>query len=209
MNRVLEYIVNTVPYMLCSIPFFVLIRVLYLPVTKKAGRKTNRLHEIGFCLFVMLCVGVASQTIIPKLEFGNVSAGIVNRNLLGEINLIPGMVFADIYRECFLNHFPMYFIINVLGNICLFLPIGFGIPLLWRKVSFKKVLLIALLASLFIEICQLPQARGTDVDDLWINTLGALIGYWIYRGAQAVPKLKKLFLRFKTIEVQQSSTFLL
>lgn len=197
MSRVLEYIINTIPYMLCSIPFFVLIRVVCLSVTKKTRHKINWLHEIGFCLFVMFCVGVASQTIIPKLEFGNVSAGIVNRNLLGEINLIPGMVFVDIYKECFLNHFPMYFVINVLGNICLFLPIGFGVPLLWKKVSFKKVLLIALLASLFIEICQLPQARGMDIDDLWINTFGALIGYWLYVIATKSTKLNKLFSKLK------------
>ena len=197
MNRVLEYIINTIPYMLCSIPFFVLIRVICLSVAKKNGHKINWAHEIVLCLFVMFCVGVASQTIIPKLEFGNVSAGIVNRNLLGEINLIPGMVFVDIYKECFLNHYPLYFIINILGNICLFLPIGFGIPLLWKKVSFKKVLLIALLASLFIEICQLPQARGTDIDDLWIYTLGALIGYWLYAIANKSTKLNKLFLKLK------------
>lgn len=197
MNRVLEYIINTIPYMLCSIPLFVLIRVICLSVAKKAGHKINWAHEIVLCLFVMFCVGVASQTIIPKLEFGNVSAGIVNRNLLGEINLIPGMVFVDIYKECFVNHYPLYFIINILGNICLFLPIGFGIPLLWKKVSFKKVLLIALLASLFIEICQLPQARGTDIDDLWINTLGALIGYWLYAIANKSTKLNKLFLKLK------------
>lgn len=197
MSRVLEYIINTIPYMLCSIPFFVLIRIGFLFVTKKARHKINWPHEIGFCLFVMFCVGVASQTIIPKLEFGNVSAGIVNRNLLGEINLIPGMVFVDIYKECFLNHFPMYFVINVLGNICLFLPIGFGVPLLWKKVSFKKVLLIALLASLFIEICQLPQARGMDIDDLWINTFGALIGYWLYVIATKSTKLNKLFSKLK------------
>ena len=197
MNRVLEYIINTIPYMLCSIPLFVLIRVICLSVAKKAGHKINWAHEIVLCLFVMFCVGVASQTIIPKLEFGNVSAGIVNRNLLGEINLIPGKVFVDIYKECFVNHYPLYFVINVLGNICLFLPIGFGIPLLWKKVSFKKVLLIALLASLFIEICQLPQARGTDIDDLWINTLGALIGYWLYVIANKSTKLNKLFSKLK------------
>lgn len=197
MNKVLEYIINTTPYMLCSIPFFVLIRIGYLFAKKKTGHKTNWLHEIGLCLFVMVCVGVASQTIIPKLEFGNVSVGIVSRNLLGEINLIPGMVFADIYKECFVNHYPLYFVINVLGNICLFLPIGFGIPLLWKKVSFKKMLLIALLASLFIEICQLPQTRGTDIDDLWINTLGALIGYWLYIIADKSTKLNKLFSKLK------------
>lgn len=139
MNKVLGYIVNTIPYMLYSFPLIVLIRIIFIAKMKKKGIHANWYHEVGLCLFFMFTVGVASQTIIPKLEFGNVSAGIVNGNLFGEINLIPGMVFVDIYKECFINHYPLYFVINVLGNICLFLPIGFGIPLLWKNISLKKV----------------------------------------------------------------------
>ncbi|NMP37982.1 MAG: VanZ family protein [Clostridiales bacterium] len=180
MSKVLGYIVNTIPYMLCFLPVIVLIRIIFITRIKKRGLHVNWYHEVGLCLFLMFIVGVASQTIIPKLEIGNASMGIINGNLSGEINLIPGMVFVDIYRECFLNHYPLYFVINVLGNICLFLPIGFGIPLLWKDISAKKILLIALLSSLFIELCQFPQARGTDIDDLWINALGAIAGYTLY-----------------------------
>ncbi len=57
----------------------------------------------------------------------------------------------------------------------------------------KKVLIVS---SLFIEICQFPQARGTDIDDLWINTLGAIIGYAMYC-LFAKTKAKKLFDKFK------------
>ena len=35
--------------------------------------------------------------------------------------------------------------------------------------------------SLFIESTQLPLPRTTDVDDLILNTTGALIGYGLYR----------------------------
>ena len=180
MSKVLGYIVNTVPYILCSFPVIVLVRIIFITRMKKKGLRVNWYHEVGLCLFIMFIAGVASQTVIPKLEIGNASMGIINGNLSGGINLIPGMVFVDIYRECFVNHYPLYFVINVLGNICLFLPIGFGIPLLWKDVSAKKVLLIALLSSLFIELCQFPQPRGADIDDLWINVLGAITGCAFY-----------------------------
>ncbi len=163
MGRVLGYITNCIPYMLCAIPIIVLIRVFCITRLKKKGIQINWLHEVGIFLFFMFVVGVASQTVIPKLEFGIVSSGIVNRNLFGEINLIPGKVFVDTYRECFVNHYPLYFVINFIGNICLFLPIGFGIPLLWKNISAKRVILIGLLSSLFIEICQFSQARGTEL----------------------------------------------
>lgn len=197
MGKVLEYIVNAIPYMLFSLSMIVLVRGILLFKIKKNGQKINWYHEIGLWMFILFLVSVASQTIIPKLEFGNVAPGIVNRNLSGNINFIPGMVFVDIYRECFVNHSLLYFVINFVGNICLFLPIGFGIALLWNDISYKKIVCIALAASMLIELCQLPQARGTDIDDLWINALGALLGYLIYRLLLKSSKINTFFLKFK------------
>ena len=69
---------------------------------------------------------------------------------------------------------------NFLGNIILFMPFGFIIPLLW-KVSDKKVIVIGFCSSLFIEVCQLFLTRGTDVDDLILNTLGVVFGLLFYK----------------------------
>ena len=60
------------------------------------------------------------------------------------------------------------------------MPFGFIIPLLW-KVSDKKVIVIGFWSSLFIEICQLFLTRGTDVDDLILNTLGVVFGLLFYK----------------------------
>lgn len=177
MKTILHYIINSIPYMLCAIPVVVLSRIIVNLFHKT--RKINWWHEVGLLLFVMFCVGVASQTVIPKLEFGGTTP-IVNGNLFGEVNLIPGKVFVDTYNECVLNKNWLYFTINFVGNICLFLPIGFGLPLLWNGMTIKKTVLIAFFSSLFIELGQLPQARGTDVDDIWINISGALIGFLLY-----------------------------
>lgn len=197
MTKILGYIGNAIPYMLCAVPLIVLLRCLHHLAAKRTAASINWYHEAALCLFLLFLVGVASQTIIPKLEFGNVAFGITNRSLSSRINLIPGMVFWDSYRECFIHHYPLYFIINFCGNICLFLPIGFGITLLWDNISPKKILLSGLAASLFIELCQLPQARGTDIDDLWLNTLGALCGYGLYRALAGSQKCSRFFAQFK------------
>lgn len=188
MKGILHYILNSIPYMLCSIPIMIPRRII-VNLLRKA-RKINWRHEAGLLLFAMFCAGVASQTVIPKLEFGGTTP-IVDGNLFGEVNLIPGKVFIDTFNECFRGGNPLYFMINFIGNICLFLPIGFGLSLLWNNMTVRKTVLIAFSASLFIELGQLPQARGTDIDDLWINTLGAIIGYWIYR---LVTRNKKVYL---------------
>jgi len=179
MNKIMAYIVNMLPYMLISIPFVILFRLIAMVRFKKKGLKLNWYHEVGVLIFILATVGLASQTAIPKIEIGG-SSFIVNGNLSGEVNLIPGMVFIDTYRECIKNGYWMYFIINFIGNICLFVPLGFMTALLWNKITLTKITLIALCASLIIELAQLPQARGTDIDDLWINVLGAVIGYFVY-----------------------------
>ena len=41
-------------------------------------------------------------------------------------------------------------------------------------------MLSGFLISLAIELAQYPLERGTDIDDLWLNTLGALLGWAVY-----------------------------
>ena len=180
MSRVLAYLVNAVPYMLCALPVYLPLRIFYRLRTRDRWQ-TTFWHELGLGLLVLFAVGVASQTVIPKLEFGQGTLGIVNQNLAGRLNLIPGMLFVDLYRECVVNGYFLYFVLNVLGNLGLFLPIGFALPLLWRRMTGGRALLIALGASLCIELGQLFQARGCDIDDLWLNVLGAWMGWGLYR----------------------------
>ena len=69
----------------------------------------------------------------------------------------------------------------------MFVPFGFVIPLLWR-ISVTKAVIIGFSASLFIETCQLFLARGTDVDDLILNTFGALLGAILFKVLQSCSK---------------------
>lgn len=72
---------------------------------------------------------------------------------------------------------------NLLGNIFAFSPLGFFLPMLFKKCGrFKNIFLVSLGASLFIEIVQLIFYLGTcDIDDLILNVLGSLLGYGVYR----------------------------
>jgi glycopeptide antibiotics resistance protein len=199
MTQIIKYILNMIPYMLCSLPLIIIFRIIRIYKMKKVKIKTNKWHEAGVLVFIVFLVGLASQTIIPKIEFGYGGLGIVGARQ-GEINLIPFKVFTDTYREVFENGYINYFIINFLGNIVMFTPFGFFVPLLWNKISFKKIIIIALSSSLFIEICQLPQSRGTDIDDLWINTLGACLGFLVFLVINKwIPDLDK---KFKAIQTQ-------
>ena len=64
----------------------------------------------------------------------------------------------------------------------MFIPLGFLLPFLWKKYQkLTPTLLFGFLFSLFIELSQLITLRATDIDDLIANTLGALIGYLIWK----------------------------
>ncbi|WP_156576467.1 VanZ family protein [Bacillus luti] len=67
-------------------------------------------------------------------------------------------------------------------NIVLFMPLGFLLPTIWphfRKM--KNTVCAGFLFSLAIELNQLLNNRITDIDDLFTNTLGAMVGYVLYR----------------------------
>ena len=74
-------------------------------------------------------------------------------------------------------------ITEILLNILLFVPMGFLVPKVQESFrGFWKVVLLGLAFSLFIECSQLILHMGCfDISDLVHNTLGAVIGYAIYR----------------------------
>lgn len=81
------------------------------------------------------------------------------------------------WREAYRN-FTLQLWLNVLLNIALFVPLGILLPLLHRLFRrWYAAFAAGLSLSLAIELTQLFSARGMfDVDDLFTNTLGALVG---------------------------------
>lgn len=176
MSAIIRYIINMLPYMVITVPIYLIARIVFVKAKKI---KSTVQHEIALVVFVVFLVGLASQTIIPKIEFGVNGFNIVQSGT-HRTNLIPFKVLFETYYEVFINGNLNYFLINFLGNILIFIPFGLFIPLLW-KTSGKITVLIGFCSSFFIESCQLFLARGTDVDDLLLNTSGALLGLLIYK----------------------------
>lgn len=74
-------------------------------------------------------------------------------------------------------------------NILLFMPLGFLLPLIWEGLrKWWCALLAGFSFSLLIEASQLFNNRSTDVDDLIMNTLGALLGYVLFKVFARITK---------------------
>lgn len=97
------------------------------------------------------------------------------------------------WREAW-NNFSVKNWANVLLNVAMFAPLGFLLPLMSGK--FRKWYLtipVGFATSLVIELLQLAMGRGIcDVDDLFCNTLGAVIGYFFVMTILSVKKASSL-----------------
>ena len=97
------------------------------------------------------------------------------------INLIPfvNLLNYEIYKEM---------LINVIGNTTMFIPLGIVWPCVFKKLdTHAKVIAAGVGFSLCIEILQLPFFdRVTDIDDLFLNSVGFAVGYGIYLLVKAV-----------------------
>lgn len=70
-----------------------------------------------------------------------------------------------------------HFVINILGNIGVFIPFGILLPDCFKG-SMVKATILLLSGLLALEFLQLVCKRGTfDVDDIILNTAGFIIGY--------------------------------
>ena len=84
-----------------------------------------------------------------------------------------------------LNFIPFSNDIDFVGyflNIVLFVPLGILVPLVWKKMNkLTYILGTGLGFSLLIEVSQLLNNRRTDIDDLIMNTVGAMVGFALYK----------------------------
>ena len=72
-------------------------------------------------------------------------------------------------------------VFNLLGNIVLFIPVGFLVPFVYREMTWQKSLVLAVGASLVIEMAQVVFRVGIfDIDDVLLNGFGVMIGYGVY-----------------------------
>lgn len=72
--------------------------------------------------------------------------------------------------------------INLIGNIVLLVPIGLLAGFVFRNMTWKKTIGLAIAAGMLIEGMQTLLHVGIfDIDDVILNGLGVLIGFRLYR----------------------------
>lgn len=174
MEAMLEAVITLYELATMLIPFL----VAYCIVREYARRTARVATRLLPCLiFVLYIFAVLYVTGVGTL-YDLMRYGISLRS--GQINLIP------FYGSDWTTGYVL--------NAIMFLPLGILLPLIWPRVArLLPVTAFGFGFSLLIEVSQLLNNRTTDIDDLLMNTLGAIIGfglYWIVkriRGHRVTP----------------------
>jgi len=148
--------------------------MLYVLIqTKGFHQRTNFIHMIWVFIFLYYVYLVLETTGIGTIW---------------EIGLYPGM---KLQEEINLIPFRDGISLSMILNVVMFMPLGFLLPLLWKEYqSLVRTAIIGFCFSCGIEFCQLFNRRVSDVDDLLMNTLGAILGWLIWIVFSRITHLK-------------------
>lgn len=142
---------------------------LILAVCYAVCRRQGRRFPWGKAVCALLLIGWAAITAFVTLLRSE-----PNEFAARQCNLQLFLAWREAYQR-----FTLQIWLNVLLNIALFIPLGFLLPLLSKP--FRKwyaALGAGFGVSLLIELTQLFTGSGMcDVDDLFTNTLGAMLGW--------------------------------
>ena len=171
---ILMFITVSFAWFISALPFLIPYHILLTSQSKKIGYKLSIGHIVIVYIFVYYLTGVLSFTGIPSIrDIVYNSFGIIT--VMG-LNFPPDKINLILFRWITEGVRPY------IENILLFIPLGFMLPCIWKKYEVLwKTALSGITFSLLIELSQLFNRRITDIDDLLMNTLGALIGWIIFR----------------------------
>lgn len=179
-----EVLTLTWPMLFISLVLVTTLRVSYIIKNNVDFVLYEEIMLLAFMLYILVL-------------FQLVTAQDLN-SFYGTNNFVP---FTEIFRYSLGSRL---FYKNIIGNVLLFVPYGLFASIYLKLKKPAEALAIAFIASLAIESTQFMIGRVFDVDDILLNVLGGLTGYFIYRLfnnlVRRVPALKsKLFLNIITL----------
>ncbi len=166
----------------------------FYPYRRKALRAmqldSSILREIFLIIYVMLLSGIVALKLCPVYWheptsgiWGDIELLISRPAWDTMLNYIPFSMFVD-YFKCWIEYGTSdisSIVANILGNLVVFIPVGFLSASLFRNITWKHCVFIGLALSLITEFGQYFIMRNTSIDDVILNTVGSILGYWLYR----------------------------
>ncbi|CEG31953.1 VanZ family protein [Peribacillus castrilensis] len=160
--------------------------ILIFPLVKRRISILKFLYILLFIIYICSLIGI---TIFPFPVQKYFIETMIEDQLGLKHNFIPFKIFYDAMSYGSLSFGLTILLKQVVGNIILFLPMGFVLPMIFTNLqTIRKVIFIGFFASLSIELFQALAGlwigynyRAADIDDLIFNVLGTVIGFLIWK----------------------------
>ena len=130
----------------------------------------------------------------------NRSNELINHGIMSkDDNLIPFHSIKQLLNSRLGLKFGLY---NIIGNFLMLTPLSILLPLIFDKFrKFKNIFFVLLFTPLIIELSQYLLRLGSfDIDDIILNTGGALMLFLIFNYTKLYDLLYKLFYELKIKE---------
>lgn len=207
MRLFLFFAVRTIPAFVITFLVFSMLRVKFF-----SHRKINSsgFREFLLSLFAGYLAFLVIMLFTPNSYIANSGINLTNENFdfVGNfkdrissgawgVNLVP---FRTIRNYVKYSGF-LHTMINIFGNIIIFVPFGILLAEIFPKTrNILKILGITFATSFFVEFIQFFIGRSVDIDDLILNLLGSVIGYFIWKKILRFKFAKKNRRRIKRTE---------
>mgnify|MGYP000357407877 CR=1 FL=1 len=174
-------------YFFQAVPITCIVGIIYViicvVIVKRNKLKIEWLKEIMKLLFTCYLTGLISLVILPAnfwLDFfDGVFLGWWDEMLpifsFGGFNLVPSLIKA-LSGELTIGSWVKNMLI---GNIAMFLPLGFFLPFVTERVNRKNIFVVSIAVPFIVELLQMIFGRSFDVDDLICNFIGIVAGFFI------------------------------
>lgn len=208
MRLFLFFAVRTIPAFVITFLVFSMLRVKFF-----SHRKINStgFREFLLSLFAGYLAFLVIMLFTPNSYIANAGINLTNENFdfVGNfkdrissgawgVNLVP---FRTIRNYIKYSGF-LHTMINIFGNIIIFVPFGILLAEIFPKTrNILKILGITFATSFFVEFIQFFIGRSVDIDDLILNLLGSVIGYFIWKKILRFKFAKKNRRRIKRTEM--------
>jgi glycopeptide antibiotics resistance protein len=182
-----------IPFLLIAL-FLLIIWAGYRTMIYRRSKYFTPMREILVTIFFIYFLAIIYFTIFKRGELHIVF------NNRAYANLAPLRETIRMFIEPRAS--IRFALLNVFGNILLFIPLGFLIPLLFDKGNnLGRVVFYGALSSALIEVIQFfTTFNVTDIDDVIFNTAGAFIGIMCYRLFYSLLKAINLSSPFEKIK---------
>lgn len=184
--------------------------ILYIPFLIIFFKRNYSIEKHIFCLtfYVYFCL-IIKYTFFPIPVDISMFREIFKGKGLGT-NIIPFKNIYGILKMAYYGNIALA-LRQIGGNLILFAPLGYLLPLIFKNKlnTFIKISITALIFSASIEIIQFTANcfmgfpyRAADIDDIILNTIGAVLGYLLFKLTK--PIIRKLLPSFINSEIKSS-----